>query len=283
MTEGKLFTRRHFLKKGSVILAGLFGLMTSTSLYSIIGERFWIQTKEIRLSMPTLPKAFSGLRIVQFSDVHLGHYYNLENLSSLVSKINSLQPEMICLTGDFVHDYTDDLERSVEVLSKLEAPYGKYAILGNHDYWLDVRLVTDVLERSGFQVLVNEHKVVELKGEQVYIAGIDDALSGRPNIELALSKIPSTSFTILLAHEPDYAEISKKFPVDLQLSGHSHGGQIRLPFYGAIYTPDYARIYFDGLEQVDKMLLYTNRGIGTTGIPVRFFCRPEISVFTIEP
>jgi uncharacterized protein len=264
---------------------GFFAAMVAfTAGYSFFGERYWNQTKQVSLSFPKLPKAFAGMRMVQFSDVHLGKYYSNVRLENLVTEIMELKPDLICFTGDLfdTHD-GDPNDEIIPILAKLNAPFGKFAVLGNHDHALGKSRITDILHNSGFHVLDNEQSIVEKQGEQIRIAGVDDMFMGKPNLRAALQMDFTQPFTLLLSHAPDYADQASHFPVDLQISGHSHGGQVRLPFIGALTTPKFGRKYVQGLHKVkgSQLLVYTNRGIGTTNLPIRFLCRPEITVFTL--
>ena len=141
---------------------------------------------------------------------------------------------------------------------------------------------TNQLRPDSIPVLINEALPVERHGARLWIAGVDDVWERRADLDSALRQVPSTEPTVLLAHEPDYAEVVRRYPVDLQLSGHSHGGQVRLPFYGAPILPFLAKKYPIGLQRADAMWVYTNRGIGVVSPPVRFNCRPEITLLTLR-
>ena len=275
-------SRRSFLKGLSSIF---LGAAVSGSSYSFLIERFWIETKTIKLSFDRLPNSFSGTKIVQISDLHLGHFYSKKNLSDLVKRVNRLKPDILCFTGDLVEDGIEMLEDCIPLLQEFHAPLGKFAIVGNHDFRSGQQnMVIEALSQGGFKVLVNENTFIEKNGQRIYFAGIDDMMFGVPNIPKSIDGIPEDIFTVMLAHEPDFADEVAKYPIDLQLSGHSHGGQIRVPFYGPLFTPDGAVNYIEGLKQISgsNLLLYTNRGIGTTYLPFRFNCRPEITVFNLE-
>lgn len=274
-------TRRSLLKKGLRYFAALVG---STGLYSLFGERHWLQIKQVAITLPRLPKAFQGLKIVQFSDVHLGHYYEAKELQEIVQQIARMAPDMICFTGDLVDEEISSLNDSGPVLSQLKAPLGKYAVLGNHDYLAGGKKVAESLQTAGFQVLLNRHIRIDRGAASLYIAGVDEVFYGQPDIKLALAGIPEGACTILLAHEPDVADETADNPVDLQLSGHSHGGQVRLPLIGEVLTPPMGKKYPDGLQKVSGKTLqvYTNRGLGTTIAPIRFLCRPELTVITVN-
>jgi uncharacterized protein len=175
-----------------------------------------------------------------------------------------------------------DAKRCAYILRELHAPLGIFAVLGNHDHGRNPQLIARVLDANGITVLRNFGLYVERAGARLWIAGVDDALGGGANLDLALRGIPQDEATVLLAHEPDYADAVRGYPVDLQLSGHSHGGQVRLPLVGAPFLPRLARKYPWGLRQLGSLTLYTNRGIGTTFLPVRLNCPPEVTLLTLR-
>jgi uncharacterized protein len=269
--------RRSFLKS----CLGLLAVGSLMGTYSFKIERFWYQVKEVHLKVHNLPEAFKGWKIVQFSDVHFGFHYGVENFKTVVKKINYLNPDIIFFTGDLVEIGNRTPEVLLPLLSQLKAERGgKWAVIGNHDYYTK-KDVTKVLNHSGFQVLNNSHGAIESNNQHLYIAGIDDVMYGDPDIGKAVEDLSEKDCIMLLAHEPDIADKTSKYPVSAQFSGHSHGGQVRIPFYGPVIRQELASKYNDGLYHVGEkqMFLYVNRGIGTTDLAVRFFCRPEISVF----
>lgn len=223
------------------------------------------------------------MKIAHFSDTHLGHYYEPEDLQVAVDKVNENKPDFICFTGDLFDRDLVKVRESIAVLSGLKAPYGKFAVLGNHDYRTGADEVRRIISEAGFQLLDNQHQTLLIGGQPLCIAGIDNVSHGRPDIEAAIRDIPQESCVILLAHEPDIADTAAGYPIDLQLSGHSHGGQVRLPFIGHLLTPEYGHKYPDGLQQVphSSLQVYTSRGLGTTILPIRFFCRPEITIIEL--
>jgi predicted MPP superfamily phosphohydrolase len=253
-------------------------------LGSVFFERYWIQTRQVQLSSPRIPDTFSGLRIVQFSDVHLGNFYSLTQLSKAVSYINQLQPDIIFFTGDLYDaEQGSPSESCIPILSKLLATYGKWAVLGNHDYRSGVKKIVSLLHKSGFTVLKNNSDQIEHEGKHINIVGLDDWLRGTPNLPKALIGLQPETFTIALVHEPDYAEIAAKYPIDLQVSGHSHGGQVRIPGIGAIMTTKKGRKYIQGLYKLQgsRLQVYANSGLGMTFLPIRFYCRPEVTLYTL--
>ncbi|OCT11028.1 hypothetical protein A8709_04820 [Paenibacillus pectinilyticus] len=279
-------SRRSFLKH-SLFAFGSFGVLLGMSgAYGIFGERNWVQTTTVKLAFRRYPPSFAGVRIVQFSDTHIGKYYGLNHLSKLVELLQRQSPDILCFTGDlFDSNQGEVTEDVIPILSQLHAPLGKFAVLGNHDMRLGADRIVAILERAGFTVLVNASRSVQRAEGNIQVVGVDEMFYGNPDLPLALKGIRDEEFVLLLAHEPDFADTAWEYPVDLQLSGHSHGGQIRIPFYGSVFTPDLGQKYSIGLYSFvgSDFHVYTNRGIGTTLYPIRFNCRPEITVFALEP
>ncbi|UOF90942.1 metallophosphoesterase [Fodinisporobacter ferrooxydans] len=267
-----------------LLISGILACVVCFGIYSSIIERFWFRIQHVRIPIVRLPKPFSQFRIVLISDIHMGFFFSQKHFRSVVEEINKLHPDMICFAGDLLDSDScvASMGSTIPLLRKLAAPYGKFAILGNHDYRAGIQHVVSGLEKGGFRVLINEHTVIQKDAEVMFIVGLDDILKGKPNPEQAFEGIPEDACTLLLVHEPDFADVSKKLPIQLQLSGHSHGGQVRIPFIGPIVTTKFGRKYVSNLYHFDSFKLYTSRGIGTTGLPVRFCCRPEITVITLE-
>ncbi|MFD2613967.1 metallophosphoesterase [Paenibacillus gansuensis] len=285
MKPSPQLTRRRFIKLGGLLAGSLLASPFAGFGYSRYLEPRLLQVKELTLTFPRLPSEFNGLRIVQFSDVHLDFHYGLDRLEKLVSRIQNLDPDLVCFTGDMYDTYIgEEASGCSRILSRLKAPLGKWAVLGNHDYTAGSRHVAEVMAEGGFSMLINRSGTIERNGSRLRIAGVDDVLKGSADLERALPASTGDLFTILLAHEPDLADEALRFPVDLQLSGHSHGGQVRVPFYGAVFTPEYARKYIDGLFELGqgRLKLYVNRGIGVSTHPIRFWCLPELTVFTLR-
>ncbi|MFF2156499.1 metallophosphoesterase [Paenibacillus chitinolyticus] len=277
-------TRRAFLAKGKFLIGALLAAPFVSYGYARFAEPHWIRTKHVRLELERLPQAFDGVRVVQFSDVHVGPYLAPGDLPQLVDMINALKPDLLCFTGDLYDYRVYDGSLVSQALAALKAPLGKFAVLGNHDYYGSPVETEKVLKPGGFELLTNRSVAVGKDKALIRVAGVDDMWEGRPDLDRALKSVRPDDFVLLLSHAPDFADIALEAPVDMQLSGHSHGGQVRLPFYGAITTPMYGRKYVDGLYKLGggKLHVYTNRGIGMTMHPVRFWCRPELTVFTLK-
>jgi hypothetical protein len=165
----------------------------------------------------------------------------------------------------------------------MTAPHGLWAVMGNHDFNTDPVYVTRALRSVGIQVLEDQSTAIEHDGARFWLAGVNDVLSRTANLTETLRRVPAGEAVVLLAHEPDFADEASKFPIDLQLSGHSHGGQVRIPLLPPLYLPAMAKKYVMGTYQVGPLPLYTNAGIGTVGVPVRLNCPPEITLITLKP
>lgn len=279
--------RRTFLKRGIGSLITLFGLSGGGYFYAKELEPRMIKFQHELIQSKKIPLSFDNFKIAQFSDTHIGFHYTVDQLSELIEKINANHPDVIVFTGDLVDNPNEfDAYTSIqEKLKRLDAPYGKFWIYGNHDHGgYGTEIIKKVMKESDFHLLQNSHTVIEKEADRFILAGIDDVMLGKPDLTVALNQVNHELFTILLAHEPDYADIASKYPIDVQLSGHSHGGQVRLPWIGDLYTPDYAEKYVKGKYMLNKdtFTLYVNSGIGTTRLPYRFLCKPEIHIFTLK-
>jgi predicted MPP superfamily phosphohydrolase len=276
--------RRSFIKR--VAAAGTAVIAADSTL--IEPNRPRIIRKEIALRR--WPSRLDGFTIALLSDFHYDPYFSVHPIRSAVNTINELHPDLVALTGDFVSvpwvgnhaKWVANVEPCAQLLRKLEAAYGLWAVLGNHDAFSDPDRVTDALKSVGIPVLSNRSMPIEKDGARFWLSGIDDVLGGTPDLAAALHGIPFDEAVVLMAHEPDYADVVADYPVDLQLSGHSHGGQVRVPFMRPFYLPELAKKYVWGLFQVRGVTLYTNAGIGTVEIPVRWNCPPEITFLTMK-
>jgi uncharacterized protein len=282
-------SRRDFLRIIKTIFLSSFTFGSGSLMYSIFGEPIWLDVEQVEIVLPRLPKSFSGLRILQISDIHIGGWMNRERLADVIELAKRQKPDLVVMTGDYVNGHhwagnLDDAARDfVEEVSKLTADYLVLAVLGNHDHWTNAGKVRAMLADSGVVELNNDVYSLKQGDDQLHIAGVDDAQENKDRLYTVNKLLPEAGGAILLVHEPDFADISSEEDrFDLQLSGHSHGGQVVIPFYGPIILPHWGRKYPSGLYKVGKMWQYTNRGVGMTEPSVRFNCRPEITVFTLR-
>lgn len=267
---------------GRTALAGA-ALAAGGLLYAGRAGARRLVVERVPLVLPRLGPGFDGYRIAQIGDLHLDGRMTRERLGRAVKLVLRESPDLVVVTGDFV---TETVRRGgrdlVEALRTLRPPDGVLAVLGNHDYLDDPELVRAIIRDSGATELSNTHRTLR-RGESVlHVAGVDDFLQRRARLDLVLRELPPDGAAILLAHEPDFADVSVPTGrFDLQVSGHSHGGQARLPFLGPVVRPLYSRRYPDGLYDLDGTLLYTNRGLGTIRLDLRYNSPPEVTVFTL--
>ncbi len=245
--------------------------------------------REIALSR--WPSRLDGFTIALLSDFHYDPYFSAHPLHSAIGMVNDLRPDLIALTGDFVSTpllHSNDrkaalaAEPCADLIGKMNARHGLWAVMGNHDYFTDQDHVIAALQAQGIQVLSNRSVPIESDGARFWLGGLNDILSRTADIRATLQPVPTGDATILLVHEPDYAARVAAFPVDLQLSGHSHGGQVRVPFVPPLFLPELGRKYIWGQYKIGQLTLYTNPGLGTVNLPIRLNCPPEITLLTLR-
>ena len=265
------------------------------ALYSGEIERHWPQIARRDMALSGLPTVFDGMRIAQLSDIHMDEYTEPFFLREVIGQVNRLRPDLVLLTGDFVSDGLGTKAYEVgaawqcaNILRELECR-SIYAVLGNHDFAVDDKEVTAALTDNGITVLRNACLPIERSGSRFWLAGLDDPVEGEPKPDLAIP--PSIRGRpgepiVLMCHAPDYVDYLLRHPagkaVGLMVSGHTHGGQVRFPLLGAVQLPELGKKYVEGLFQLGSLQLYVNRGIGTVGLPFRFNCPPEITLFTMR-
>ena len=243
------------------------------------------------ISLARWPEKLDGFTIALLSDFHYDPYFSIHPLKAAIRIVNELRPDLIALTGDFVSmpwwgaqgKGAAAAEPCANLLKDLKAPQGVWAVLGNHDAFTDPARVTRALEEQKIPVLANRSVAIEQSGARFWLSGVDDVIVKGADLDTALRPVPKEEPVVLLAHEPDYADRVARYPVDLQLSGHSHGGQVRFPVVGPIFLPELARKYVWGLYKIGELTLYTNAGLGTVQVPVRLNCPPEITLLKIRP
>jgi hypothetical protein len=250
-----------------------------------------LTTMEVVLTR--LPVAFDGLTIAQLSDFHYDRLSAVP-LRAAIEIVNHLQPDVVALTGDFVtapplhrrfravtHP-ASAAEPCASLLQHLHPRRGMVSVLGNHDMDTDPPRIAATLQSHGIPVLRNRAIPIEQGWSRIWLCGLDSVLEENQDLDLALQTVPRDELVVLLVHEPDFADQAAHYPVDLQLSGHSHGGQVWLPGIGAPWLPRLARKYPRGLHRIGPLTLYTNMGLGTIRLPVRVNCPPEVTLFTLR-
>ncbi|HUA15784.1 MAG TPA: metallophosphoesterase [Verrucomicrobiae bacterium] len=277
-------TRRRFLGYGLATLAGA----ATIDGFFVEPAHPVIERREIQLAR--LPKSFSGFRIALISDIHFGPFMGRAGVGRAVRLAQTFSPDLLVLVGDFVsHPFGQSngaagahhAEPCADVLATWKG-VPMAAVLGNHDWWNGAEIVTGALAERGITVLRNQSIAIERGGDRLWIAGVDDVYEGHADLPRALSSVPNSEATLLLAHEPDFADYAARFPIDLQLSGHSHGGQVRVPGIGPIVLPELGRKYNNGWYRSGNLQIYTNRGLGVIDPPVRFNCPPEVTHITLK-
>ncbi len=250
--------------------------------YAAFIEPYWLEVVRVPARAASLPDEFVGATVAQISDFHLGNSNNQAKLHAAVDQVLALHPDLILLTGDFVSNVRSGEDQILEKeMARLSAPLGVYAILGNHDWWSDPDAVAGALDRAHVTVLDNANVRLERGGASLYLAGLQDIYLA-PDLSQTLAGVPAGAPVLLMAHEPVLADLAvKDTRIFLQVSGHTHGGQIRLWGAHPIALPRYGEKYDAGSFQFGALQLHVNRGVGVVRPPLRLFCRPEITLYTL--
>jgi predicted MPP superfamily phosphohydrolase len=277
-------TRRQFLRAAA-----------ATGTLAVVGDALLLAPNRPRIIrqeffLPRWPERLNGFTVAMLSDFHYDPYFSVHPLRAAIAMVNRLHPDLIALTGDFVSvplvgDETKAAfaaEPCARLLRQMTAPHGLWAVMGNHDDATDAEHVTHALQAENIRVLANQSEPIEQDGSRFWLAGVNDVISGTADLSKTMHGVPVGEPVILLAHEPDFADEASQYPIDLQLSGHSHGGQIRIPFLPPLYLPELAKKYVWGTYHVGPLTLHTSAGLGTIGIPMRLNCPPEVTVLTLR-
>jgi uncharacterized protein len=256
-------------------------IVFSLSVYVHKIEPNWLEITHNEIQMPKLDRAFDGYRIVQITDLHAGDGVSRSHLERVVELVNAQKPDLIVITGDHVSRKPRQHIDLLDTLAKLTPRDLTLSVLGNHDVFNDAAPIRTAIKQAGIVLLENTIYTIHRDLATLHIAGVGDVFAEQDKLDRVMAQLPATGAAIMLAHEPDFAdETAANGRFGLQLSGHSHGGQIRIPFYDG-YLPELARNYPLGRYQVKDLVQYTSRGIGTIKLYARFNCRPEISVFKL--
>jgi predicted MPP superfamily phosphohydrolase len=285
----KKMTRRGFLKFLGYGFIDLALLSMGGIAYDMFVERGSFSVETIQLTLKRLPKVFSGLRIAQISDIHVGGWMNPDRFQQVANIIKAESPDLLLITGDFLigHHFSAAEKQAIvdliPILSSLAGSIPSFAVLGNHDYWTSSEAIRQMLFSCGITDLTNTVFTLTREKESLHLCGVDDIWKGDVRLDHVISKLKDDSIAILMAHEPDFADTSAatgKF--DLQISGHTHGGQVNLPLLGPPVRPYLGQKYPMGLYKIGNMFQYTNRGVGMARLPIRLNCPPEITIFVLE-
>lgn len=282
-------SRRDFLKLVRAALLEGSLLAVGGGVYVSSLEPGWFEVNQIRMKLRRLAPAFTGFRLAHISDIHMGGWMDAERLQNVVALLLAEQPDLVAITGDFLigHAWDAVTESAARDLQNVLAPLARavptFAVLGNHDHWTNADAVRGMLAGCGIHELRNDVHTLTRDGQRLHLCGVDDIWVGRHDLDEILARLPADGAAILLAHEPDFADESAATGrFDLQLSGHSHGGQVVIPLLGPPVLPWLGEKYPSGAYLVNGMLQYTNRGVGMISPFVRFHCRPEIGIFHLE-
>ncbi len=278
----KRMTKRRFLK----LVAGGAVAVGGSTAYAFGVEPDLLVVREVELKIRHLPAGFDGLKVAQLTDIHFDRDQDEELLAKMVERVNELQADVILYTGDFITRDMLSFELLLEYLAKVKVVHGAYGIMGNHDTWYSsFARMKPMFQRVGVDFLSNQSSQLHHQGESLWLNGLDSAWGGKPLIEKSFVGIPKESACLTMMHEPDvFDEIAQRRVSFTQFSGHTHGGQCRVPLIG--YAPvkvRYGEKYIEGhFEKNLDQQLYVSAGIGTVGLRVRFSCPPEIVLFTLK-
>jgi len=273
--------RRSFLIEATNLgVLGVAGVLTS---YGIYEARKRPGIVNVTVPLKNLPAAFEGFRIVQISDIHAGLTIGREWIATVAEDVASLAPDLIALTGDLVDGSVAHLRDDVEPLASLKAPFGRYYVTGNHEYYSGAAPWVEEVRRLGFTPLMNEHAIIEKNGDRLVLGGVTDVSAGgfiaehRSDPQKAFAGAPSDTTRILLAHQPKSINAAASVGIDLQISGHTHGGQ----FFPWNLLATLGQPYLKGLHDHNGTWVYVSKGTGYWGPPVRVGARSEITVLTL--
>jgi len=270
--------RRLFLQSAMAATIPTTGLVAGYGLF----ESTWVAIDRQTLALTRLPKAFDGLTIAFLADIHHGPFTSIDYVSAVVRTTLVLRPDLIVHGGDYSLKDGKYIRPCFDALAALTAPFGVYGVLGNHDYWHGVAATREGMKAAKVTELTNEGVWIRRGSDRFRLAGVDDLWAGRIDLPRALDGATTDDACLLISHNPDFAETLHDRRVGLVLSGHTHGGQVVFPT-GAPFVPSrYGQKYLHGLVQAPQTRVYVSRGLGTTGVPIRIACRPEINLITLK-
>lgn len=244
-------------------------------------EPFLLTVERQPIILSKLPAALEGMKIVHLSDLHHSPFTGTEQIERAIEMANRLEPDIVALTGDYISHDRSYAARCAEMVGRLRARYGVYAVLGNHDHWTDAALITDLFRAEGIQVLINEGLRFEQRGGSFWLAGVDDTMVGLEDLPLALAGSRESEMKLLLAHNPIILRRAARAGVDLVLSGHTHGGQVAWRSERSVSGRPRRRM-LKGLGRSGGTQIYVTRGLGTVVLPIRYGCPPEVSLIELR-
>ncbi|PYT00629.1 MAG: metallophosphoesterase [Acidobacteria bacterium] len=239
-----------------------------------------LSLERVEIELARLPKKLDGFKIIHLSDFHHSPFTNLDHIERAVKVANRLKPDMFILTGDYVSHEKKYIAPVAKVLGTLKSEFGTFACLGNHDHWTSPDLVVKKFREAGINMLVNEGSRFEARGSSFWICGVDDHMVGKADLTSALKGSFPDEMKLLLAHNPIILRQAARYGVDLTLSGHTHGGQVKVRDPEKRLLP--RRKLTSGLHRRKESQIYITRGIGTVVLPIRYQCPPEISLLELR-
>jgi len=245
-----------------------------------IDEANTLSLERVEIELRRLPKKLDGFKIIQLSDIHHSPFTNLDHIERAVKIANRLKPDMFLLTGDYVSHEKKYIAPVAQVLGKLRSEFGTYGCLGNHDHWTEPELVIKKFRDAGINMLVNEGFRFEARDASFWLCGVDDHMVGKTDLTAALKGSFPDEMKLLLAHNPIIFRQAARYGVDLTLSGHTHGGQVKVRDPEKRLLP--RRKLSSGLHRRKDSQIYITRGIGTVVLPIRYQCPPEISLLELR-
>lgn len=256
--------------------------MEKMGIYGFNSNHFDVVPVDV--DIPDLDPVFEDFKVVHITDIHLGQWISIERLKGVMNLVNEQNPDVVAITGDFVSYAIDHLiDDLTDCLSVLKPKYASVAVLGNHDHWLGADKIRKTLRESNIIDISNDVYTLKHKDAVLHLAGVDSVMLNKHRLDVVMDKLPESGPAILLAHEPDFADISSTTGrFSLQLSGHSHGGQFLIPGIGTFIRGSQFLKYPAGKYNVGNMIQYTNRGLGTNIFWIRINCAPEITVFNLK-
>lgn len=256
-----------------VVLIGALAAL----LYAFAVEPRLLMVREIEIVDSDIPPSFDGKRIAFLTDIHHGPYFSLERVRNVVAKTNALHPDLILLGGDYSHRSAQYIAPCLVELARLDAPLGKFGVLGNHDHWYDAELTRQSMQAAGIEVLDNRAEWIALGEGRIRVGGVGDLWEDSQDLSATTDGVRDEDFVILLSHNPDYVESIHSAAIDLVLSGHTHGGQVTLVGLWAPIVPSrFGQKYRSGVVRTSFTTAIISNGIGTTFPPLRLFAPPEI-------
>jgi len=282
MARARRTRRRRWTRRAFIVGAAAF---VGAPLYGYVSSK-WLRIERTDVRLPRLPRESDGLRVVALADTHVGRWRDGDSVAKAVRKANAEEPDLVVLLGDYCHHMRGDSDAAfndaIGPFGDLAAPLGVFAIPGNHDYWDGIEQVSAAFDRAGIPLLVNEHRLIDVPGGELAVVALDDLWVGEEDVSRAYDGLPESTARLTLSHNPDRFIVNEDEDFGLMLSGHTHGGQVVIPFHGPIRLPIQHKEYAMGLHERGHDQLYVSRGVGVVTPPIRLFCPPEISLIRLR-